>query len=268
MDKIGVVVTGASGKMGQEVVKAIQSDPLLELVGAVDSVYADGFTGEPTQVALASIPVASTLEGLLTRCAPQVLVDFTNAEGAMTYLPAALKRGIACVTGSTGLSEADVCQIEHLCSSNQVGAIVASNFALGAILMIHLSKLASRFFDYAEIIEMHHEQKVDAPSGTALATARAMVQARSQSFMRNQTTKTTLDGTRGGEWDGVTIHSVRLPGLVASQEVIFGSLGQTLTVRHDTISRESFMPGVLLAIREVTKLKGIVHGLDALLGLG
>ena len=144
---------------------------------------------------------------------------------------------------------------------------MASNFAIGAVLMIHLAKQASQYFDYAEIIEMHQEKKVDAPSGTALTTAREMVQARGKPFERHPTQQETIPGTRGGSEDGVTIHSVRLPGRVAHQEVIFGGLGQTLSIRHDSVSRESFLPGVMLAIREVMKRQELVVGLDKLIGL-
>ena len=171
------------------------------------------------------------------------------------------------VIGTTGLSPADLSEIDSLCRANDIGAVVAANFSLGAILMIHLAKVAARFFDYAEIIELHHEQKVDAPSGTALSTAKEMVEARGQPFDWAHTQKETLSGSRGGDYQGVAIHSVRLPGLLAHQEVIFGGLGQTLKIRHDTISRESFMPGVVLAIKEVVKLKRLVFGLENLLGL-
>jgi len=146
-----------------------------------------------------------------------------------------------------------------------VGVVVAPNFALGAVLMMHLAKIAGKYLDHAEIIELHHDRKTDAPSGTALSTAKAMAQARGKPFSTPEAGKTS--DSRGGQVEGVTIHSVRLPGLMAHQEVMLGGPGQTLSIRHDTISRECYMPGIMLAIREVGKRKGLVYGLDNLLGL-
>jgi 4-hydroxy-tetrahydrodipicolinate reductase len=175
--------------------------------------------------------------------------------------------GARLVSGTTGLADEFMEELERECRERKLGAVMAANFAIGAVLMIHLAKLAGRHFDYAEIIELHHERKADAPSGTALATARAMLSARGRPFENSPAAKETLAGTRGGALDGIGIHSVRLPGLVAHQEVILGTLGQTLTIRHDTTSRESFMPGVLLAIKEVMNRQELVVGLDKLIGL-
>ncbi len=145
--------------------------------------------------------------------------------------------------------------------------MIAPNFAIGAVLMMHFARLAAPYFDVAEIIELHHAAKVDAPSGTALATAREMAAARGRPFEHPETEKQTIPGTRGGVEGGITIHSVRLPGLVAHQEVLLGGLGQTLTIRHDSTSRESFIPGVILAVREVMRRHDLVVGLDRVLGL-
>jgi len=144
---------------------------------------------------------------------------------------------------------------------------VAPNFAIGAVLLMYFASIAARYFDHAEIIELHHDKKADAPSGTALATARLMRQAHGSDLVAAPTSKVTLPGTRGGELGGIHVHSVRLPGLMAHQEVIFGGLGQTMTLRHDSLSRESFVPGVLLAVKEVVKRQGLVYGLEALLNL-
>ncbi|MDZ4278954.1 MAG: 4-hydroxy-tetrahydrodipicolinate reductase, partial [Dehalococcoidia bacterium] len=171
------------------------------------------------------------------------------------------------VIGTTGLPDRWVDELEAQCRDRGVAAVIAAKFAIGAVLLIHMAKIAGRFFDAAEIIELHHDRKVDAPSGTALATAREMLAARGRPFERNVPERETLPGTRAAEVDGITIHSVRLPGLVAHQEVIFGGLGQTLTIRHDTTGRESFIPGVLLATREVLHRKELVRGLEALFGL-
>jgi 4-hydroxy-tetrahydrodipicolinate reductase len=185
------------------------------------------------------ILLSSDLDSLLKSCDADVVVDFTNAEVSMAAARIAIKQKVNMVIGTTGLSEENLAEIEKLCQAHKVGAVVAPNFSLGAALLIHLSKFAAKFFNNAEIIEMHHDKKADAPSGTAIATAKAMAQT----------------------------HSLRLPGFMAGQEVVFSGAGETLSLRHNIISRECFLPGVILAIKEVTKRKGLTYGLDALLKL-
>jgi 4-hydroxy-tetrahydrodipicolinate reductase len=249
MSSIRVVVSG-TGKMGREVLSAVCREPDLEPVGVLEKLSAEEF---------ASL--------LLARCRPDVVVDFTNAEWAPSVARAALEAGVRLVIGTTGLPDDFVRELGSACKSKGLGAVLAPNFAIGAVLLIHLSKIAARYFDYAEVIELHHEQKVDAPSGTALTTVREMLAARGRPFERNVPKKETLPGTRGGSLDGISVHSVRLPGLVAHQEVIFGGQGQTLSIRHDSTGRESFIPGVLLAVREVMNRSELVRGLDKLIGL-
>jgi 4-hydroxy-tetrahydrodipicolinate reductase len=193
------------------------------------------------------------------------MVDFSIARATMPAVRTATDRGVNLVIGTTGLTADDIAEIERLSREHRVGAVVAPNFALGAVLMTHLAKIAARYFDYAEIIELHHHLKADAPSGTALSTARAMAEAKGKPFQLPKQKK-SLD-SRGEQVEGISIHSVRLPGLMAHQEVILGTAGQTLRIRHDTINRECYMPGVMLAIKEVVKRKGLTYGLDALLGL-
>ncbi len=265
MERIKVVVHGARGKMGQEVLSALCRDPQLEPVGAVEKQVSEENLALPD--GSGSIPFSSDLESVLIRCRPHVLVDFSVAEATMPAVRLAVKHDVRPVVGTTGLSAADLAEIERLCRESGLGGVVAPNFSLGAVLMIHLAKIAARYFDYAEVIELHHEQKVDAPSGTALSTAKEMAAARGKPFLHVPAQKESLAGTRGGQMDGVALHSVRLPGLLAHQEVIFGTLGQTLRIRHDSISRESFMPGVVLAVKEVMKLKRLVSGLGTLLSL-
>jgi 4-hydroxy-tetrahydrodipicolinate reductase len=262
---IEVVVHGALGRMGKEVLDALCKDPQLKPVGAVD-LKAEG-ESLPLSGQANSVPLSSNLESLLAHTHPQVLVDFSVAEAAMPAVRLAAKERVNLVVGTTGLSADALSEIDRLTRDNEVGAIVAPNFALGAVIMVHLAKIASRYFDYAEIIDLHHEQKLDAPSGTALSTARAIAEARGKPFLYSKAQKESLSGTRGGELQGVSLHSVRLPGLMAHQEVIFGLSGQTLTIRHDTIDRECYMPGVVLAIKKVVGLKGLTYGLDRLLGL-
>lgn len=251
--------------MGREVVNALCHHYDLEIVGAVDKLATQDYL--PLPDGSETVPLSPDLSLLLKKCHPDVLVDFSIAEASIAAARIAAKQGVNLVIGTTGLSSDDLLEIDQLSKTNNVGAVVAPNFALGAVVLLHLAKVAAKFFDYAEIIEMHHHQKADAPSGTALATAKAMVEARSKPFYYPQTKKESLTGTRGGQLEGITIHSVRLPGLMASQEIIFGGQGQTLSLRHDTINRECYIPGIILAIKEVVKQKGLVYGLDVLLNL-
>ncbi len=263
MDPIRIVIQGASGKMGQEVVKAVCADAATRLVGAVEAQVSKDSLALPD--GSGSVPFSSNVEQILSTCRPDVLVDFTVAKATMPAVRLATRQHVNLVIGTTGLVAADLDEIKQLCLTHQVGAVVASNFALGAIVMMHLSRIAAKYFDYAEIIELHHHLKVDAPSGTALSTARAMAAAKGKPFL--QPGRGEMPASRGLQVEGISVHSVRLPGLMAHQEVLLGTAGQTLSIRHDTISRECYMPGVLLAIKEVVRRKGLVYGLDTLLGL-
>jgi 4-hydroxy-tetrahydrodipicolinate reductase len=264
MPPLRVVVSG-TGRMGKEVLAAVCRDPDLEPVGVLEKFSAEEFLSLPDGSGL--VHLDKDPKALFERARPEVVIDFTNAEWTPLVARAALAAGVRLVIGTTGLPSEFVDELERTCREKKVGAVLAPNFAVGAVLMIHLARIASRYFDYAEIIELHHEQKVDAPSGTALTTAREMVAARGKPFERTVTKKESLAGTRGGEVDGVTIHSVRAPGLVAHQQVILGGVGQTLTIRHDSTGRESFIPGLLFAAKEVMKRTELVKGLDEILGL-
>ncbi|MCX6005277.1 MAG: 4-hydroxy-tetrahydrodipicolinate reductase [Chloroflexi bacterium] len=266
MSQIKVIVNGVLGRMGQQAANAVAVEAGLELIGGADIKATRDHLVTPANNK--AVPLYPDIDSLIESCRPDVLVDFSVAEAAVASAKLALKNGIHIVVGTTGLSDADLKEIDELAKVNSKGAVVAANFAIGAIVLMYLAKIASKYFDNAEIIELHHDKKLDAPSGTALATARAMLKGKERPFICPPTEKETLKGTRGGQTEGISIHSVRLPGLVASQEVIFGALGQTLSLRHDTISRESFMPGVILAIKEVVKRQGLVYGLDTLLNLG
>ncbi len=263
--RIKVILHGASGRMGREVLSALCLENDIRLVGAV-SRSADK-EHLPLPNGSAAIPLASSLQALLTRCKADVVVDFSNAEAILELARVSAENGINLVIGTSGISPEAAKKIEELCISHEVGAVIAPNFAIGAILMIHMAQLAARYFDQAEIVEMHHAAKADAPSGTAIATARAMAASRGNPFVRTVPKLEPVKGSRDSQVEGVTIHAMRLPGLLAHQEVVFGTLGQTLTIRHDTISRECYIPGVMLAIREVIKRKGLTYGLDKLLNL-
>ena len=261
---IRVVVSG-TGNMGRQVLDAVEREADLEPTGVLEKFSTDEELALPSGAGV--VPMGKDPGPLLDLARPDVIIDFTNAAWTPLVVDAALERGIRLVIGSTGLSDAWMDELETRCRERNVGAVVAPNFAIGAVLMIHFAKIAARFFDAAEIIELHHDRKVDAPSGTALLTAREMSAARGRPFERNVPEKEPVAGARAAEVGGITIHSVRLPGLVAHQEVIFGGLGQTLSIRHDTTGRESFMPGVLLATREVVQRNELVRGLAALVGL-
>jgi 4-hydroxy-tetrahydrodipicolinate reductase len=265
MEPIRVVINGAFGRMGQEITKAVVCEPGLKAVGAVEKEVTQQYL--PLTETLELIALSSDLGSLLRSCDADVVVDFTEAEASMAAARTALKQRVNMVIGTTGLSQENLTEIEKLCRVHKVGAVVAPNFSLGAAVMIHLARLAARFFDHAEIIEMHHDKKADAPSGTAIATAGAMSQARGKPFVYPKVAHQVLRNTRGGKMDGIAIHSLRLPGFMAGQEVVLSGVGETLSLRHNAISRECYVPGVVLAIKEVTKRKGLTYGLDALLKL-
>ncbi len=264
MKPIKVVVSGALGRMGRETVNALGREPEIKLVGAVELQVTEDCLSLPD--GSGTIPLSSDLGFTLTSCQPDVLVDFTIAPAVMPAVRMAAEQKVNMVIGTTGLTADDLAEIDRLATAHQVGAVVAPNFTIGAVLMIHLAKIAARYFNYAEIIELHHHLKADAPSGTALSTAKAMVQARGKPFQSPHQKEETLP-SRGEQIEGISLHSIRLPGLMAHQQVLLGGPGQTLSIRHDTISRECYMPGVILAVREVVKRRGLVHGLDTLLNL-
>ena len=263
MGSTRVAVNGALGKMGQVLVAALCQEADMEPVAAVDSLRQGNVLQLPD--GSGTIPLSTDLDEVLNASKPQVLVDFTRADATLAAVPVAARHGVNLVIGTTGITEENFQDMDRLATKESIGIIVAPNFALGAVLLMHLAKQAALYFDYVDIIEMHHEAKIDAPSGTALALARTISQ--DNQFQRNYPEKEPLAGTRGGEYNGVSVHSVRMAGRNAHHEVIFGTAGQTLTLRHDTLGRDCYMPGVMRAIREVVNLKGLVIGLDKILGL-
>lgn len=245
---IKIAVLGAKGRMGKEVCRAIIGEKDLEL--------------------FASLDLDDSIDQMR---GADVMVDFTTPDSVMKNIDMAISLGIDCVIGTTGFTNERLTEIERLLSSNKnVGVLVAPNFGLGAVLMMQFAATAARFFESAEIIELHHPEKVDAPSGTASRTAEIISAARSEAnlgSMPDQTAK-SLDGARGAKVSGIPIHSVRLRGLVAHQEVLFGDKGELLTIRHDSLDRQGFMPGVLLACRKVAEHPGLTVGLENYLQLG
>lgn len=253
-DRTRVGVLGAAGRMGQEVCRAVEADSTLRLTARID----------------ASTGGTVRWDGMDALSSADVVVDFTHPDAVMGNLREAITRGVSAVVGTTGFDAERLARVENwLADAPHVGVLIAPNFALGAVLTQHFAMTAARFYDAAEVIELHHERKVDAPSGTATSTAKAIAAARRAAGRTPLPEPTThgLDGARGADVDGVRVHAVRLPGLVAHEEVLFGSTGELLTIRHDSIDRTSFMPGVLLAVKAVRGRPGLTLGLEALLGL-
>jgi 4-hydroxy-tetrahydrodipicolinate reductase len=258
-----VAVMGAAGRMGRLVCAAVVGDPDCALVAAVDPHHAgldlSSVTGVPTDL-LVTPDVESLADADV-----DVAVDFTGAAAARANLRWCAGAGVHAVVGTTGLGDQDLEELRAAFTKSN--CVVAPNFAIGAVVMMRLAELAAQWFDSVEIIELHHDNKVDAPSGTAMLTAQRVAEA-SSTWSPDPTEDTVLEGARGGRGPaGIPIHSVRLRGLVAHQEVLLGTTGQTLTIRHDSYDRSSFMPGVLLAVKAIADRPGVTVGLDALLDL-
>ena len=263
---IKVIVCGALGKMGQAVVRAVDAEAGFKLVGAIarsgnPSIGKD--IGLLCGISETHVKLSENLKETLSKSNPDVMVDFTVPEIVMVHAQIALKAGVGVVVGTTGMTKDDISELSKLSKQNSVGAIVAPNFAIGAVLMMKFAKEASKYFAHAEIIECHDEKKKDAPSGTSIKTAELMTEARKE-FNRNIiTTKEIIKNTRGGlASSNINIHSLRLPGVVAHQETILAGAGQTLTIKHDSYDRTSFMPGVLMAIKKVMGLDHLIYGLE------
>jgi 4-hydroxy-tetrahydrodipicolinate reductase len=260
-ERVGVF--GAGGRMGSTVCRAVAADPDLDLVGAIDPYHAGldlrHATGVDSDVHIDPDPSALVDVGV------EVVVDFTTLDACRANLAWAAEHGVHAVVGTTGFTDQDYDRVRS--SFTRSNCVIAPNFAIGAVLMMRFAELAAPWFESAEIIELHHDQKADAPSGTAVLTAQRMAAA-SAEWGDDPTSKEVLAGARGASGPGgIPIHSVRLRGLVAHQEVLLGTTGQSLAVRHDSFDRSSFMPGVLLAVKQVADRPGLTIGLDALLGL-
>ncbi len=263
MPGLRIAVAGATGKMGREAVIALSKASDMELVGATCR-QDRGPHLEAPDTSL-TVPLSTDLVTILDATKPEVLVDFTTAASVMDAAPLAAQRGIHLVTGTTGLLEDDFSRLDTISKEYKVGIVVAANLSIGGVLLVHMAKQAAPYFDYVDIVETHHEAKIDAPSGTAMVLVNAITEGRE--YRRNVTEKENIANVRGGEQGGVGVHSIRMAGRVAHHEVIMGMAGQALTLRHDMISRDCCMPGMLLAIREVGKLGRLVVGLDKIMGL-
>lgn len=265
---MNVFVNGCCGSMGKEVVRAVSKEKDMRVCGGADIVNHGQDVGGICGMGTLGIPVAEDFSAALKSSQADCLVDFTHVSGIMKTLETALSLKVPCVVGTTGFDDAMLQKVKALCEKNNTACLIAPNFAVGAVLMMKFSEEAAKYFPDVEIIELHHNRKKDAPSGTAVMTAQKIHEARRKAKVQPGNDPTEIEkikNARGGNLSDVHIHSVRLPGYVAHQEVIFGGLGQTLTVRHDSISRESFMPGVVLAVRKIKEMRGLVFGLENLL---
>ncbi|MDB9535289.1 4-hydroxy-tetrahydrodipicolinate reductase [Dolichospermum planctonicum CS-1226] len=272
---IPVIVNGAAGKMGREVIKAVAQASDLTLLGAIDTTpqYQGKDAGELAGLSEPlEVPISNQLEPMLAYVAgerqmqPGVLVDFTHPDVVYNNIRSAIAYGIRPVVGTTGLSPAQIQELSDFAEKASTGCLIIPNFSIGMVLLQEAAVRASQYFDHVEIIELHHNQKADAPSGTAIQTAQLLGELGKtfNTAIVEETEK--IAGARGSLADeGIRIHSVRLPGLIAHQEVIFGAAGQIYTLRHDTSDRACYMPGVLLAIRKVNQLKSLVYGLEKIL---
>lgn len=242
---IAVIVNGAKGRMGRQTCQAVRDDPALELVGEAD--------------------LGDDLAGLMASAGARVVIDFTHPDSAFANAHAIIEAGLHPVVGTTGFEPGQIAELQSLCAERKLGGLIAPNFAVGAVLMMRFAAEAARHLPHVEIIELHHDGKAEAPSGTAIKTAEGIVAARPQAPKPAVESRELAPGARGTHAYGVPIHSVRLPGHVAHQEVILGGLGETLRLRHDSVSRESFMTGVVLAAKKVVELDRLYYGLEHLL---
>ncbi|WP_047980058.1 4-hydroxy-tetrahydrodipicolinate reductase [Ornithinibacillus contaminans] len=257
-----IVIAGPRGRMGSEAVQMVLRENDFELVGCIDRIVSDVPMLNDNH-----IPVFLDAEECFYKVNPDVLIDLTNTETSYNHCIMALQKQIHCVVGTTGFTNAQLTDLKTIAHANKTGCIIAPNFAIGAILMMQFSKIAAKYFSDVEIIEKHHDQKMDAPSGTAVKTADLIKTIREPKKQGHPEETEIMPGARGADDEGIHIHSVRLPGLVAHQEVIFGGEGQTLTIKHDSISRSSFMDGIKFSINQVIKLKEFVYGLENVLDI-
>lgn len=261
MGKLKIAVHGIRGRMGQTVAGAVLAEQDMELCCGIDRKPGQFNIPDGT----GAVPVYPDIIEALDKHAVDVVVDFSLSPAFLPLARAILPRGVRLVSGTTGLPGPVLEETEMLSQTHKTGVVYAANFAIAPVMMMHLSRIASRYFSHAEIIEMHHDKKADAPSGTALSTAKNMAISRGKPFIAPDAA--AGEPSRGLTEDGIAIHSVRLPGILARQDIIFGALGQTLTISSDTVSRDCYMPGVIMAIRKVMTINEMVSGLDKLLGL-
>ncbi|ETI66617.1 4-hydroxy-tetrahydrodipicolinate reductase [Neobacillus vireti] len=266
MNEIKIIIAGPRGRMGSEAVQLVTATAHFKLAAVLDHKN-DGMMLSDVAgfQSISNVPIYTDIEKCLQEVEADVLIDLTTPEVGMYHAKTALEYNVRPVVGTTGFTKENLAELEDICREKELGCIIAPNFAIGAVLMMKFSQLAAKYFHDIEIIEMHHDQKLDAPSGTAVKTAEMISAVRETKKQGHANEKETLKGARGAEYDGMHIHSVRLPGLIAHQQVLFGSDGQTLTIRHDSYNRASFMSGVKVAVETVMKHNNFVYGLENIL---
>jgi 4-hydroxy-tetrahydrodipicolinate reductase len=261
-ERIKVAVAGASGRMGREVVKMVLGDPELELAAAIGRSNEGLDAGTMVGLQPCGILMSNDLEKAFEAAKPDVVVDFTIPQSAKQNIELAIRYGVRPVVGTSGFTAQETSALDKQCRERGIGGLIAPNFSIGAILMMRFAAQAAKYFPNLEIIEYHGEQKLDAPSGTAIKTAELIAQNREEIRQGNPNEEEILEGARGGVFNGFRIHSVRLPGIFAQQEVIMASYGQSLKIRHDSYERAAYMPGVNLAVKKVMTYTGMVYGFD------
>lgn len=262
---IKIIVAGFKGKMGSTSMNMVLENPKFELVGVLDPFATEKNINEINGYQEYDVPVFTDKETLVAQVSADAWIDFTIPKVAFINTKFALENKIAPVVGTTGFTEEQVAELQELSKAQKTGGLIAPNFTVGAVLMMEFAKRAAVYFPDVEIIEMHHDNKLDAPSGTAIKTAEMMAEVREPKHQGHIDEKESIPGARGADYQGMRIHSVRLPGLIAHQEVQFGSIGEGLTIRHDSYDRSSFMTGVALGCEKVVELSELVYGLEHLL---
>lgn len=261
-----VLLTGSTGKMGLEMVKTVYNSNEFELVGVVGNTKLIGEDiGLATLGKSIGLIVSNDFDKTFDDTKPDIVLDVTNGHVAYNILKKALLNGVSCVTGATGFDNEQLEELKKITEEKNLTCLVIPNFSIGAVLMMKFAQEAGKYFDNAEIIELHHEKKKDSPSGTALKTAEMIAKNNKKYNQGLPESEDKIEGCRGGTLENINIHSVRLPGFVATQEVIFGGLGQSLIIKHQTIGRDAYMPGVIFSLKKCVELKGYIYGLENLI---
>lgn len=261
-EQIRVAVIGASGRMGREVVKMVLQDEMLTLAAAVAPSAGPIDAGMLVGLQPCGVTVSAELDSALAEANADVLVDFTVPHAAYGNTRTAIAHGVRPIIGTTGLTPEQITELDELCKEKGIGGLIAPNFSIGAILMMQFAAQAAKYLPHVEIIEYHGDQKLDAPSGTSIKTAELISATRQELRQGNPKEEEIIEGARGGYYNGFRIHSVRLPGVFAQQEVVFGGYGQTLKIRHDSYERAGYMPGVSVACKKVMTYTGLIYGFE------
>ncbi|PAV29479.1 4-hydroxy-tetrahydrodipicolinate reductase [Virgibacillus profundi] len=264
---INVIIAGPRGKMGSEAIQMVHNEERFELVACIDRKNNGKQMKEVNSLPDLDVPIFENPEECFENIDADIFIDLTVPNAGFENTKVALNHNIRSVVGTTGFTDEQIHELSNTAKEQGIGCIIAPNFAVGAVLMMQFAQMAAKFFPDVEIIEKHHDNKLDAPSGTAIKTAELIKETRNNKSQGHPNEREIITGARGAEYDGMRIHSMRLPGLVAHQEVVFGASGQTLTIKHDSYNRESFMEGVKLAINEVFNLSELVYGLENILDI-